>query len=186
VLPCPTAADLPFGLIEPYIDYEAELVAVMGTEGTIVGYAAGNDVSERSWQAAASERRIPWLMPGSLGGAYERAPFKSLPGFKPLGSLFRGDIDPTDISVTMVVNGQVVQKGNSRDMIFGVEELVAAAARLLQLERLPAGTCIYTGTPPGIGYQPHHPERARASLQPGDAMTVRLSFGSVTTRIAAK
>jgi 2-keto-4-pentenoate hydratase/2-oxohepta-3-ene-1,7-dioic acid hydratase in catechol pathway len=185
-LPFPTAADLEFGLEEPYVDPEAELVAVIGAEGKIVGYAAGNDVSERTWQSAVGQRGLPWLFPNSIGVRYEYAWFKSLPGFKPLGSLYRGDIDPTNISVRMVVNGQVVQDGNTRDMIFGVEELAAETARLLGLDCLPAGTCIYTGTPPGIGYQPFHPERGRPSLKPGDVMTVQLSFGAVTTRIVAR
>lgn len=185
-LPFPTAADLEFGLAEPYVDPEAELVAVTGIGGQIVGYAAGNDVSERTWQSAVGSRGLPWLFPDSIGGRYERAWFKSLRGFKPLGSLYRGDIDPMSISVKMVVNGQVVQNGNTRDMIFSVERLAAETARFLHSESLPAGTCIYTGTPPGIGYQPHHPERGRPSLKPGDVMTVQLSFGSVTTHIVAR
>ncbi len=185
-LPFPTAADLAFGLAEPYVDPEAELVAVIGAEGQIVGYAAGNDVSERTWQSAVGTRGLPWLFPDSIGGQYECAWFKSLRGFKPLGSLYRGDIDPKNIRVQMLVNGQVVQDGNTRDMIFSVEQLAAETARLLHLERLPAGTCIYTGTPPGIGYQPYHPERGRPSLKPGDVMTVRLSFGAVTTHIVAR
>ena len=127
-LPFPTAADLAFGLAEPYVDPEAELVAVIGAEGQIVGYAAGNDVSERTWQSAVGARGLPWLFPDSIGGEYEYAWFKSLAGFKPLGSLYRGDIDPRNIRVQMLVNGQVVQDGNTRDMIFSVEQLAAETA----------------------------------------------------------
>jgi 2-keto-4-pentenoate hydratase/2-oxohepta-3-ene-1,7-dioic acid hydratase in catechol pathway len=71
-------------------------------------------------------------------------------------------------------------------MIFPIEELVPYLAELFGLERLPAGTIIFCGTPPGVGYQPLHPERQRPPLRAGDTMTVGLPFGSVTTRVVGK
>jgi 2-keto-4-pentenoate hydratase/2-oxohepta-3-ene-1,7-dioic acid hydratase in catechol pathway len=182
----PSPFDLEFGLEEPYVDPEPELVAVIGLDGQVVGYAPGNDVSERMGQSIIIERGLPWTYPNSIGGHYECGWFKSLPTFKPVGSLYRGDIDPCDVDIDMIVNGQVVQRGNTRDMIFPVETLIAETVRLLGLDQLPPGACVYTGTPGGIGYQPNQPERQRPSLAPGDRMTVRLSFGSVSTRIVAK
>ena len=182
----PTAEDMGLGVTEAWLDPEPEPVAVIGYDGQIIGWTPGNDASERMGIDEFNRRGIPFNLPGSFGKDYEYPWCKNLPGFKPVGSIFRGDIDPHDIDIDMIVNGVSVQTGNTRDMIFPIEELVPHMARLFDLERLPAGSIIFCGTPPGVGYQPLHPERQRSPLKAGDTMTVKLSFGSVTTYIVAK
>jgi 2-keto-4-pentenoate hydratase/2-oxohepta-3-ene-1,7-dioic acid hydratase in catechol pathway len=103
-----------------------------------------------------------------------------------VGSLYRGDIDPHDIEIGMIVNGVTVQTGNTRDMIFTIQTLIPFFVDLFKLKQLPVGTMIFCGTPPGVGYQPLNPKRGRPPLKAGDTMTVRLSFGSVTTFVVAK
>jgi 2-keto-4-pentenoate hydratase/2-oxohepta-3-ene-1,7-dioic acid hydratase in catechol pathway len=182
----PTAEDMDMGVTEAWLDPEPEPVAVIGYDGQVFGWAPGNDVSERRGIDAFNSRSMPFNLPGSFGKDYEYPWCKNLPGFKPLGSIFRGDIDPHNIDIEMIVNGATVQTGNTRNMIFPVEELVPHIAKLFELERLPAGAVIFCGTPPGVGYQPLHPERQRPPLKAGDTMMVKLSFSSVTTHVVAK
>ena len=181
----PTPASLIFGVTEPYVDCEPEPVIIIGTDGKMVGLAAGNDSVERITHDEIFARNIAWTLPDAIGTPYEFALPKNLPTFKPIGSLHRGDFDLENIDITMVVNGETVQKGNTHDMIFSFGELIDRAAFVHGLDRLPAGTCIWAGTPPGVGYQPEMPERQRPSLKPGDTMTVVLSFGSVTTHVVS-
>lgn len=182
----PTADDMGSGVAEPWLDPEPEPTAVIGCDGQVVGWIPGNDVSERMGIDEYNRRGLPFNMPASFGTEREYPWCKNLPGFKPIGSIYRGDIDPHDIDIEMIVNGVTVQTGNTRDMIFPIEELLPYAARLFELAQLPAGTIIFCGTPPGVGYQPMRPERQRPPLKAGDRMTVQLPFGSVTTRLVAK
>jgi 2-keto-4-pentenoate hydratase/2-oxohepta-3-ene-1,7-dioic acid hydratase in catechol pathway len=175
-----------FGIEEPWLDPEPEPAAVIGRDGEVVGWIPGNDVSERLGIDEYNRRGLPFNMPGSFGTEREYVWCKNLPGFKPLGSIYRGDIDPHDIDIEMVVNGVIVQTGNTRDMIFPIEELIPYTKSLFELPQLPAGTIIFCGTPPGVGYQPMALERQRPSLKAGDTMTVRLPFGSVMTHLVAK
>jgi 2-keto-4-pentenoate hydratase/2-oxohepta-3-ene-1,7-dioic acid hydratase in catechol pathway len=73
--------------------------------------------------------------------------------------------DPQDIDLWLEVNGERMQQGNTRDMIFGVAELVAFLSRYMTL--LP-GDLIATGTPPGVGMGRNPPRY----LQPGDVVTL--------------
>ena len=181
----PTPADLIFGVQEPYVDCEPEPVIIIGTDGKMIGLAPGNDAVERYTHDEIFARNIVWTLPDARGTPYEFALPKNLPTFKPIGSLFRGELDLGNLDIAMVVNGETVQTGNTSDMIFSFDELIERAASVYELERLPAGTCIWAGTPPGVGYQPQMPERQRPSLKPGDVMTVLLPFGSVTTHVVA-
>jgi len=182
----PTAEDMAMGVSEAWLDPEPEPVAVIGHDGQVFGWMPGNDVSERFGIDAFHKRGTPFSLPGSFGEDREYAWCKNLPGFKPVGSLFRGDIDPHSIDIEMIVNGSVVQAGNTRDMVFSIEELVPYVEHLFGVSRLPPGTIIFCGTPPGVGYQPLRPERQRPPLMAGDIMTVHLSFGSVTTYVVGK
>ena len=181
----PSASQLIFGISEPYVDCEPEPVIIVGPNGKMVGIAPGNDAVERLTHDEIFKRNIVWTLPGAIGTPYEFALPKNLPTFKPIGSLYRGEFDLGNMDILMVVNGETVQTGNTGDMIFQFEELVERAAYYHGLDQLPAGTCIWAGTPPGVGYQPQMPERQRPSLKPGDTMSVVLPFGSVTTHIVA-
>ncbi|MFJ9889000.1 fumarylacetoacetate hydrolase family protein [Streptomyces sp. NPDC091287] len=128
-------------------DWEVELVAVIGrrAEGVaeadawehVAGLAAGQDISERVAQLAGPAPQF------SIG--------KSYPGFAPIGPwLVTPDEfdDPDDLELRCAVNGEEVQKGRTRDLIFSVPALIAALSAVLPL--LP-GDVIFTGTPAGVG-----------------------------------
>ena len=130
------------------VDWEVELVAVIGRAGTgipeadagrfIAGYCIGQDISDRRMQFAD---RPPQF---SLG--------KSADTFGPIGpavvSLDSFE-DPNDLTLSCDVNGERMQDGRTRDMIFAVPELVAYLSRHCTL--LP-GDLIFTGTPAGVGF----------------------------------
>ncbi|CAL9463937.1 fumarylacetoacetate hydrolase family protein [Streptomyces sp. enrichment culture] len=128
-------------------DWEVELVAVVGrrAEGVdkadawshVAGLAVGQDISERVSQLAGPAPQF------SLG--------KSRPGFTPIGPwLVTPDEfdDPDDLELRCTVNGEEVQKGRTRDLIFSVPSLIAELSAVLPL--LP-GDVLFTGTPAGVG-----------------------------------
>ncbi|GAA3309858.1 hypothetical protein GCM10020295_75530 [Streptomyces cinereospinus] len=128
-------------------DWEVELVAVIGRRaegvseadawGHVAGLAVGQDISERVSQLAGPAPQF------SLG--------KSFPGFSPVGPwLVTPDEfdDPDDLELRCAVNGEEVQKGRTRDLIFSVPALVSKLSAVLPL--LP-GDVVFTGTPAGVG-----------------------------------
>jgi 2-keto-4-pentenoate hydratase/2-oxohepta-3-ene-1,7-dioic acid hydratase in catechol pathway len=138
---------LPSGAQSTEIDYEAELVVVIGKKCKDVskekaldyvgGYTCGNDVSSRDWQ----------LKKG--GSQWCRG--KSFDTFAPLGPcLVTPDSigDPGQLRIQTVLNGQTVQDGNTNDLIRDVPTLIEF---LSQSTTLLPGTAIFTGTPSGVG-----------------------------------
>ncbi|MGW0937548.1 fumarylacetoacetate hydrolase family protein [Streptomyces sp. NPDC002666] len=128
-------------------DWEVELVAVIGrrAEGVreadawshVAGLAVGQDISERVTQLAGPAPQF------SVG--------KSYPGFAPIGPwlVTPDEFDnPDDLELRCTVNGEEVQKGRTRDLIFSVPALIAQLSAVLPL--LP-GDVIFTGTPAGVG-----------------------------------
>ena len=71
--------------------------------------------------------------------------------------------DPQDLGVSMRLNGERMQEGNSREMIFGVAEVISYLSQMMTLH---PGDIIATGTPPGVGMG-MTPQRF---LTPGDVM----------------
>jgi 2-keto-4-pentenoate hydratase/2-oxohepta-3-ene-1,7-dioic acid hydratase in catechol pathway len=149
----------------PEVDYECELAVVIGVPGRdipeeralehVLGYTAANDVSARRWQKVN-------------GGQWVRG--KSFDGFCPLGPALvtRDEIpDPQSLALRTVLNGRVMQEGNTADMIFSVAQVVSFLSRDTTL--LP-GTVILTGTPPGVGFARTPP----VFLSPGDRVTVEV------------
>ena len=127
-------------------DWEVELGVVIGTMasyvseaealGHVAGYCVVNDLSEREYQLERC-------------GTWDKG--KACPTFGPVGPwLVTADEvgDPQDLSMWLDVNGERVQSGNTRTMIFGVACLVSYVSRFMTL--LP-GDIITTGTPPGVG-----------------------------------
>ncbi len=144
-------------------DWEVELGVVIGTEARyveedhaldyIAGYCVVNDVSERGFQL---ERGSQW----------DRG--KGCDTFGPLGPYLvtRDDVpDPQNLDMWLDLNGQRMQTGNTRTMIFGVKHLVSYISRFMTL--LP-GDIVTTGTPPGVGLGRKPP----VYLKPGDVMTL--------------
>ncbi|SDD10263.1 fumarylacetoacetate hydrolase family protein [Streptomyces prasinopilosus] len=130
-----------------HTDWEVELVAVIGRRAEhvdeadawshVAGLAVGQDISERVVQLAGPAPQF------SLG--------KSYPGFAPIGPwLVTPDefADPDDLELRCALNGEEVQKGRTRDLIFSVPALIAGLSAVLPL--LP-GDVLFTGTPAGVG-----------------------------------
>lgn len=130
------------------VDYEAELGVVIGKSAYrvsrddaldyVFGYTVINDVSARDIQKGAE-----------YGGQWVRG--KSLDTFCPMGpAITTADAvgDPQNLSVRAVLNGAVMQDGHTREMIFGVTDLIEYLSHNITLE---PGDVIATGTPPGVG-----------------------------------
>ena len=145
------------------VDWEVELVAVIGTGGRdiaeadgwdhVAGLAVGQDISDRSTQFVAA--------PPQFGMG------KSYAGYSPVGPyLVSPDelADRDELALGCEVNGTSVQKGSTSDMVFPVPRLVAKLSAIVEL--LP-GDVIFTGTPAGVG-QGRSPQQF---LQPGDELT---------------
>lgn len=158
------------------IDYEAELVLVIGRGGRnipaaraldhIVGYSCGNDVSCRDWQK--NKPAGQWF----LG--------KSFDTFAPLGPALvtRDEIpNPNALDIQSRLNSRVMQSSNTSNFIFPVEELVAYLSRVMTLE---TGDLIFTGTPGGVGERRVPPVFLRA----GDRMEVEIeNVGTLVNRV---
>lgn len=145
------------------VDYEGELAVVIGrrahrigrqeADEHILGYTCANDVTARDLQR--------------MDGQWTRA--KSFDGFCPLGPWVETDIDPADLLVETLLNGEVVQSGRTSDMIFDPLTLVSFASHVMTL--LP-GDVVLTGTPGGIG-----------PMKSGDVVEVRIEgIGSLLNR----
>jgi len=155
------------------VDYEAELAVVIGkttrrvSEDEALNYVAGymnaNDVSARELQRG--------------DGQWVRA--KSLDTFCPLGpSLVTADEipDPQVLDIRSLLNDQVMQESNTRELIFGVAYLIAFASRAFTL--LP-GDVLITGTPHGVGVSRTPP----VFLKDGDVITVEVEgLGTLSNR----
>lgn len=127
-------------------DWEVELAVIIGTRAKYVseadamahvaGYAVTNDVSERAFQM---ERAGQWTKG------------KSCDNFGQLGPwlVTRDEVaDPQDLAMWLTVNGEKVQNGSTRTMVYGVAHLVSYLSHFMTLH---PGDVISTGTPPGVG-----------------------------------
>ena len=127
-------------------DWEVELGVVIGKKAKYVseaealdyvaGYCVSHDVSERAFQA---ERQGQWTKG------------KSCDTFGPIGPwlVTKDEVaDPQNLGMWLKVNGQTMQDGSSKTMIYGVAFLVSYLSQFMSL--MP-GDIISTGTPPGVG-----------------------------------
>jgi 2-keto-4-pentenoate hydratase/2-oxohepta-3-ene-1,7-dioic acid hydratase in catechol pathway len=144
------------------VDWEVELVVVMGrrAEGVaeqdawryVGGLTVGQDISERVLQLAGPAPQF------SMG--------KSFPGFGPMGPVLvtPDALDhPNDLEIGCSLNGKVMQKSRTSDMVFSIAELIAHISAVCPM--LP-GDVIFTGTPAGVGAFRSPP----VFLQPGDTL----------------
>jgi len=158
-------------------DWEVELAVVIGRGGSyipraqalahVAGYCTANDVSERDYQL---NRGTQW----SRG--------KSADTFAPLGPFLvtRDEApDAQNLALELTVNGEVVQRGNTADMIFPVDELIADVSTYMSLQ---AGDVMLTGTPPGVGLGMKPPRYLKA----GDEVQVEVAgLGLQVARVVA-
>ncbi|KJK22565.1 hypothetical protein UB46_20755 [Burkholderiaceae bacterium 16] len=148
-------------------DWEVELGVVIGSLARgvseadalrhVAGYCVINDVSEREYQLERG------------GGQWDKG--KGFDTFGPIGPwLVSADevADPQALDMWLEVNGERVQAGNTRTMIFSVAQLVSYISRCMTL--MP-GDVIATGTPPGVGMGFLPPRYLKA----GDAMRVGIA-----------
>ncbi len=122
--------------------YEAELVVVIGKRAKrvaeaealdyVLGYTAGNDVSDRVQQMAG----IQWIR----GKGYDT--------YLPLGPVIETELDPGNAAVQSRLNGEVRQDDNTDGLIFSVPFLIAFLSDVMTLN---PGDIIMTGTPHGVG-----------------------------------
>jgi 2-keto-4-pentenoate hydratase/2-oxohepta-3-ene-1,7-dioic acid hydratase in catechol pathway len=153
------------------VDWEIEVVAVIGAGGfaiphsrawaAVAGLTCGQDLSERVGQMRGTPPQF------SLA--------KSHPGFGPIGPVAvtpDAFANPSAVAFESVLIGagggrEVVQTGNTADMIFPVDDLVS---RLSQVCTLLPGDLIFTGTPAGVGNR----RSPRRFLRPGETLVSRL------------
>jgi 2-keto-4-pentenoate hydratase/2-oxohepta-3-ene-1,7-dioic acid hydratase in catechol pathway len=149
------------------LDYEVELGVVIGRRAKLVsradaleyvaGYTILNDVSAREFQFDVSPAQTTFA--------------KSMDDFCPMGPwiVTRDEIpDPQSLALKLWVNGELLQDGNTHDMIFGVGQLIEYISRYMTLE---PGDVIATGTPAGVGALRKPPRW----LQPSDKVELEIS-----------
>jgi 2-keto-4-pentenoate hydratase/2-oxohepta-3-ene-1,7-dioic acid hydratase in catechol pathway len=144
-------------------DWEVELGVVIGKHAKYVseseamdyvaGYCVVNDLSEREFQV---ERSGQWVKG------------KSCDTFAPIGPwlVTRDEVaDPQDLGMWLELNGEKVQDGSTKTMVFGVAHLISYLSQFMSLH---PGDVISTGTPPGVGLGMDPPRY----LIPGETMRV--------------
>ena len=136
------------------VQEEAELAVVFGRRcrrasredalSYVLGYTCANDVSERGWQAGD----LQWW----------RA--KSADTFGPIGPVIVTGLDPASLAIEARVNGEIVQKSNTADLLYDVPAIIEWVSRVMTLE---PGDVILTGTP-----------GTTATISAGDTVEVEL------------
>lgn len=143
------------------LHHEVELVAALGREvahaaapeavrNCIYGYAVGIDLTRRDLQAEAKRLARPWFLAKSFIHA---APMSPIAPAAAVGHPRRGRI-------RLAVNGEARQEGELAEMIWSVDEVIAALSRY---DRLLPGDLVFTGTPAGVG-----------PVRPGDRLTAKV------------
>ncbi|MBN8587281.1 MAG: fumarylacetoacetate hydrolase family protein [Rhodothermia bacterium] len=130
------------------VHHEVELVVAIGVGGKnisedhalkhVAGYAVGLDMTARDIQARAKKSGSPWSVA------------KGFDTFAPIGDFVAAENveNVQKRQITLKINGEIRQQGQTEDMIFPVSTLVAYASTIFSLE---PGDLIYTGTPEGVG-----------------------------------
>jgi 2-keto-4-pentenoate hydratase/2-oxohepta-3-ene-1,7-dioic acid hydratase in catechol pathway len=142
-------------------DWEVELAVIIGTRAKYVGeaealshvagFAITNDVSERAFQ---TERAGQWTKGKSCDNFGQIGPWL----------VTRDEVaNPQNLSMWLKVNGQTMQDGSTRTMVYGVAHLVSYLSQFMTLH---PGDVISTGTPPGVGMGRKPPQY----LKPGDVV----------------
>lgn len=159
--------------VTKWLDYEVELVAIIGTAGRdipkekalehVFGWTIGNDVTGRDLQ----RRHGQWFKG------------KSLDRSCPLGPVIvpASDLNAADLAISLKLNGEQRQASRTSKMIFDVPEIIHQLSSGFTL--LP-GDVIMTGTPEGVGYAMQPPQTMKA----GDVMELTIEgIGTLTNTI---
>jgi 2-keto-4-pentenoate hydratase/2-oxohepta-3-ene-1,7-dioic acid hydratase in catechol pathway len=162
-------------LSSAFVDWEAELVVVIGRAGRripaeralehVAGFTAGQDISDRKIQFADKPPQF------SMG--------KSIDTFGPIGPAvvsLDGFADPNDLALSCDVDAERMQEARTTDMIFAVPELVAYLSSLCTLA---PGDLVFTGTPAGVGSV----RNPRRYLKPDETITTTIEgIGTLRNR----
>ncbi|PJF09835.1 fumarylacetoacetate hydrolase family protein [Pseudorhodobacter sp. MZDSW-24AT] len=138
-------------------DWEVELAVIIGTKAKYVseadalthvaGYAITNDVSERAFQ---TERAGQWTKGKSCDNYGQIGPWL----------VTRDEVeDPQNLSMWLKVNGQTMQDGSTKTMVYGVAHVISYLSQFMTLH---PGDVISTGTPPGVGMGQKPPRYLKA------------------------
>ena len=130
------------------IHYEVEIVVKLNRLGKNVAskfahryyneIAIGIDFTARDLQKKCKEKGLPWEIAKSFDGAAPISEFISLDKFE----------DINNINFSLEINGKEVQKGNTGEMIFKVDELIEHVSKYMTIK---IGDFLFTGTPAGVG-----------------------------------
>ena len=167
----PDTALLPAGAPFPYPDfskeihYETELVLRVCKTGKTIdeksaseyydAITVGVDFTARDLQSQCKAKGHPWEIAKSFDYSAPIGEFKKIRELR----------NPDDIAFGMKLNGEWVQQGHSRDMIFSFDRIVSHVSRFVTLNE---GDCIFTGTPQGVG-EVHVGDRLELFLE-GESM----------------
>jgi 2-keto-4-pentenoate hydratase/2-oxohepta-3-ene-1,7-dioic acid hydratase in catechol pathway len=152
--------------ISKNVHHEAELAVVIGKTAKhvkaekaydyIFGYTCANDVTARDIQKS--------------DGQWTRG--KGFDTFMPLGPWIETELDPHSLDIKGLVNGQVRQSSNTKNLIFRIPELIEFITQVMTLY---PGDVILTGTPSGVG-----------PMEVGDMVTVEIAgIGMLTNKVVA-
>jgi acylpyruvate hydrolase len=151
--------------VSEQLDYEVELVIVIGARchdvaedqalAHVFGYTIMNDVSVRDYQRRTSQ----WTLGKNFDGSGPMGPAIATADELPAGA--RG------LGIRTRLNGELLQDGNTADMVFPVPRIVALLSQVMTLE---PGDVIATGTPSGVG----HARRPPLWMKPGDVVTCEI------------
>lgn len=176
------ALNAPFGEVEKplsseKLDYEVELVAIIGKGGkniaaadapaAVFGYAVGQDFTARDWQF----RNAQWV----LGKSFDtHAPIG--PGIVTADQIG----DPHRLDIKCWVNGELRQSSNTKHLYFNLWDQIADLSKAITLK---PGDIIFTGTPGGVGVAMTPP----VFLVPGDVVRTEIEeLGVIENRIIAE
>lgn len=146
-------------------DYEGELALVMGKQGHrispkaalehVAGYTIFNDATARDLQFVTTQ----WTMSKNFDATGACGPWLVTPEELPPGA--------KGLDLITRLNGQVVQEGNTADLLFAVPEIIAVLSEIMTLE---PGDLVVTGTPGGVGYSRNPP----LFMEPGDFCEIEI------------
>ena len=176
---CLTGPRADVELSSAFVDWEVELVVVIGRRGRrvadsrafehVAGYCVGQDISDRRIQFADKPPQF------SMG--------KSIDTFGPIGpTLVSLDAfpNPNDLGISCDVSGERMQNARTSDLVFSVSELIAFLSSLCTLE---PGDLIFTGTPAGVGST----RDPRRYLQAGEEIVSTIEgIGTMVNRCVAR
>jgi 2-keto-4-pentenoate hydratase/2-oxohepta-3-ene-1,7-dioic acid hydratase in catechol pathway len=151
------------------VHHEVELAVLIGTPlkqanedrvaRAIAGYGVALDLTLRDLQAGFKKAGQPWEKAKAFDGSCPMS------GFIPVAEFG----DPQNAELSLTVNDQLRQQGNTRDMITPILPLISYMSRFFTLR---AGDIILTGTPQGVG-----------PMASGDMLKISLNGKTLSTRV---